>query len=536
MLPTLQWYIFREMGKTFLLTAVGLTVVIGLGGGAMNLLDIERVTPSQLLRLMLLVLPVAGTLTIPIAALYSATVTYGRLSADNEFLACRASGINVLRLFFPTAIISLFSAACTFYFTCFMIPGLIRDLNTFARTGIRQFVQQQVSSPQRLALPGGRYRIYADGADRSEDGEAVVLRGFAFVKHGPQSWDAVGTGGGIVIRFESDERDDAPLLSADLYDVTYYDWRDGRWLQAEHQQARPNRIPMRIRQRVKWLNLAELFRLRGEPENWPRVRSVLNKLRGEIAKGRYCASVQEQFDRQGSLKLVTADGTIQLQAQTCYRDTVREDAVKFEHLSVTDERHSIARSVTGEQAHLWVESDDDGRLTQAILEITGEVAVREQGLGTQPMRKARERFGDIAVPEDLRASMAEVPHDELLHLPPEPNWLSTIFDLRAEATEEQAGFVREVTSELHSRLAFSVSAFVLVLLGATLGTMLRGSQIMSAFGISFVPALLVTVMNIMGRQLAEKAGLSTVGIAVIWGTIGLVGMIDIWTLRRVIRR
>ena len=36
MLATLQWYILREMGKTLLLTAVALTVVLGLGGGVMS--------------------------------------------------------------------------------------------------------------------------------------------------------------------------------------------------------------------------------------------------------------------------------------------------------------------------------------------------------------------------------------------------------------------------------------------------------------------------------------------------------------------
>ena len=41
MLWTLQKYIFREMGKSFLLTAVGLIVVLGLGGGVMNMIELE---------------------------------------------------------------------------------------------------------------------------------------------------------------------------------------------------------------------------------------------------------------------------------------------------------------------------------------------------------------------------------------------------------------------------------------------------------------------------------------------------------------
>ena len=92
---TLQRYVLRELGKTFLLAAAALTGVLGLGGGVLNIIKLNEVSPGQFLRLMGLVLPLAAAMTLPIAALFSATSTYGRLSADNELVACRASGINL---------------------------------------------------------------------------------------------------------------------------------------------------------------------------------------------------------------------------------------------------------------------------------------------------------------------------------------------------------------------------------------------------------------------------------------------------------
>jgi len=68
-------------------------------------------------------------LTLPIAALFSAASTYGRLSADNEFVACRSSGINIHVLFMPALVLSLFSALVTFVFINFVIPGMVRNLN-----------------------------------------------------------------------------------------------------------------------------------------------------------------------------------------------------------------------------------------------------------------------------------------------------------------------------------------------------------------------------------------------------------------------
>ena len=113
MLVTLQGYILREITRTTVLTALGLTAVLSMGGGVLNIVDLGQVTGEQLVRLMGFVVPVAATLSLPVAALFGAAATYGRLSADNEFIACRASGINILRLFLPAGLIAVFCAAVT---------------------------------------------------------------------------------------------------------------------------------------------------------------------------------------------------------------------------------------------------------------------------------------------------------------------------------------------------------------------------------------------------------------------------------------
>ena len=71
MLKTLQWYIARELFKTFALTAFGLTLVFSLCGGVLNMIQAEVLTAVQVMRILTFVLPVATTLTLPVAALYA---------------------------------------------------------------------------------------------------------------------------------------------------------------------------------------------------------------------------------------------------------------------------------------------------------------------------------------------------------------------------------------------------------------------------------------------------------------------------------
>ena len=59
---------------------------------------------------------------------------------------------------------------------------------------------------------------------------------------------------------------------------------------------------------------------------------------------------------------------------------------------------------------------------------------------------------------------------------------------------------------------------------------------MTAFGISFVPGLMMTVLIIMGRQLAENTNTSTVGIAIIWGGLAAMALVDVGVMTRFLRR
>ena len=181
---TLQRYLFREMGREFLLTALGLIATLSLGGGVLNMIQVEELTARQLVKLMALVIPVAASLTLPIAAMFSAAATYGRLASDNEFVACRASGINTQILLLPALAISLGTAVAMFFCINSVIPTAVKYLDQVVGKDLRTMISQ------RLRRPGGRIpgwedrRMYWDDApDGPEELENdFFLRGAAFLK------------------------------------------------------------------------------------------------------------------------------------------------------------------------------------------------------------------------------------------------------------------------------------------------------------------------------------------------------------------
>ena len=104
----------RQIGSSVLLTMVfGLAVlsfVLVLGNVIKELLDLmvnKNLPLGSVLLFMLLVLPFSLTFTIPWTFLTALLMVFGRMSADNELLVLRSSGVSLLRLCAPVFVLAL---------------------------------------------------------------------------------------------------------------------------------------------------------------------------------------------------------------------------------------------------------------------------------------------------------------------------------------------------------------------------------------------------------------------------------------------
>jgi lipopolysaccharide export LptBFGC system permease protein LptF len=119
---------------------------------------------------------------------------------------------------------------------------------------------------------------------------------------------------------------------------------------------------------------------------------------------------------------------------------------------------------------------------------------------------------------------------------PELNLGPKIEDKRISVLKDVVMIGLEIGATLHSRLAFSASVLVMLVLAAGLAIILRGGQMLTAFAIAFFPGLMVVVMNVMGRSMAEKTGTQIVGIVVIWAGLVLLAIADAIILTRYLKR
>jgi len=119
---TLFKYIFFDLLRIFLLTNGALSGIMSFAG-LLRPLTQNGLDAGQVGKLLTYFTPSMMAYSFPIAALFSATVVYGRMNADSEILACRAGGISHFVLALPAIVLGLVVAMISLAFLCFIVPA-----------------------------------------------------------------------------------------------------------------------------------------------------------------------------------------------------------------------------------------------------------------------------------------------------------------------------------------------------------------------------------------------------------------------------
>lgn len=544
MIGILQRYISRELFKTFALTAIGLTLVFSLCGGVLNMLEAEMLSSVQLLRMLGLVLPVATTLTLPVAALFASAMVYGRLAMDNEFDACKASGINIYRLLAPALVLSIVTAVCTFTLSNYFIPHIIKNLDEIVRKDIHKLVISTLKTHGHIRR--GPYVLYAGNIQQNEAGgnaNELQISNAAFMQFEGENLTRCGTADSLLIDFMARSSTGDPVIQAEMFNVHALDILRLHFYQLESQPFDPIQISSKITMKPKWLDLRELLYYRHRPTELPDIKADMLELRARIRDAMFYRNAYEQI-MGPSHRLEIADEDRQ------YVITAERLKPREEDLQLTLYNVKIDTTAGSQRRHY-----EAGRLAIRIKSGFGDtgdrvVLILEDGVqwtdASEPDKvipRTRVQLPAVRFPLEIAEAAATASVADLLgddwsseEELPEMGLGHNVQDARMFGRGNLAEVQREIVGIIHSRLAFSASVLVMLILAAALGIILRGGQLLTAFVISFVPGLFVVVMNIMGRQLSENSVTHLLGLMIIWGAIAVVAAADVWVLTKQLRR
>jgi lipopolysaccharide export LptBFGC system permease protein LptF len=157
----LHRYILRDMVKAL---ALALAAVAGLFSFGLVLPALQEfgLGPLNSLLYMVLIMPRAAYLALPLSAALAGSLVYGRLASENELMACRASGVPRWSLFWPTIVLAAVTGAVTFVLGAWPLPESKYTAKALAMSDVESLFFSELRRKQQIEFDELNFQMTVD--------------------------------------------------------------------------------------------------------------------------------------------------------------------------------------------------------------------------------------------------------------------------------------------------------------------------------------------------------------------------------------
>ncbi len=528
MLKTLHGYLSRDLIRVLFLALIVLTLVMSVFA-IIEPLRKRGLLAMQALQLFLLTIPVMVSLTLPVAALFSATMIYGRFSQDNELLACRASGIGTVTTLRPALIMGLLVTVATLFLNNFVSPILARVSQTQLEANVRGLLVHELEAKGYFRHE--TFLLHADHAQVTED-EGLYLRGVVLVDMGEPAEPRVAAAREALIRTRRIKGRTYATLRAQQGQAAVM--TTGRRREQQLSRLGEQRLPPfpgfgeEDVAFFDWVQLLEAYR---KPQLHPEIREKMREISREIRHSYVLQDVLGTINSgkpytklryQGKPLILTAGEAHWNKAGRIILQQQGPEPIRMRLLDQEGKTRELYTARSGSVSADWTPIEDTSYIT---VELDEKVLFYDMDRPEErPLQPGTLRRGEIPLPADV-ISREDLEDPEVVgRILAEPERFTrnaeVIGKIRFLNENRVPRAQREILGEIHGRIAYGLSCFLMVAFGAALGLIFRGGQLISAFALSILPAATVIIVVIMGKQLLTQEGVSQLaGVATIWSGI-----------------
>ncbi len=180
----LQRYILLDVGRSFLLTLAALTLLFLFAGVAAEAVR-RGLTPRQVLTVVPYVLPGMLPYTIPATLLFGVVLSFGRMAADSEIVACKAAGIHVVRLLQPVLLLAVLCCGVTWWALNEVIPTARQRMRAVLAEQLEDVVYNVLRRDRAITTSKLPCNIYVRGVRGKE------LIGATFQRVDPETGEII---------------------------------------------------------------------------------------------------------------------------------------------------------------------------------------------------------------------------------------------------------------------------------------------------------------------------------------------------------
>ena len=548
---TLHWYIFRELIKTFLLTVIATTALVTLAGGIFNVVRQDGITGTDIIPLLPMLVPSILPFTASISVLFAVTSVFGRLAADNEFVACKAAGINIHNLFLAPVILSLFVAIVAVITSNYIAPERIAAIRVYIKSNIHAMAKEWFETRGYIRL-GKRYLVTARAIESHFKKSALVERGWdpdleyfnverpAFLQlddDGEVERFVTADSGWIVFNTQVEPIEITAIVT------NAREFSNGQVSHAELTTLGPISRELPIRDNPSLLSLNRLLVVLDQPWQYSELQKSFEQFKQLFLRRFTLGNTAKIIELAQTVHFERTDGTlINIQAEIFKSDERKRMRLRNVVVAITQDDSVRPNRITAPLGTLEVVSNQTGEpMLELRLSADQEhrvMLVRQGGtLESRPQYQDEHTISGLIIPEEILRLVNELDPKTVIGTKEPLVYDDEVIDqARSKMQVGAASLRREVVAIFHHRFGFAFSPLVTTLMGAVLGMMFRGSHVLAAFGLSAIPFALAFVLIFAGWPLAEKEGTELLGASIIWGGLTAVGLANLLLIRWGVRR
>ncbi len=526
MFLTLHKYIARDLLKKGSLALLVFTLIMTTFGVIEPMRNFG-LSPGQVFKLFWYLLPVMLSLTLPIAALLATTMTYGRLAMDNEFTACLASGVSASTIIRPALVTGALVTLMTLLLSNWVAPALAMEGQRMSENNLRGLVYQMLRTSQVMPW-GNDWLIHADSANSDTDELDGVV---AIRRHADQTQYYVASRAMVQFMPGLEGSDVWVALinpaagRLDRFDVTT----------AERMTLGPYPIPSPIREHPSLYTWSDLVAVWRDPQASAAVQLAMEDIRQQLMASARLARISKSIP--GGFELLDKDSRrcrFLGSSGTCSGSSLCLPGSGGEDKSpVTVEIYGAGSrpEVTLKAAKAQLEAEYIPPLgrPQVTATLTDVESLTWRGDAQEKTVMPEYVVGPLELPGNEQEEAAATDLRHLVAHPEQyPSMTKKINALKRTAMQLSL----QVLGEMHARISYGLGCMMLVASGAALGLLFKGGNVLSAFALSCLPALILIATMFMGKHLIRNGSIPIAyGVAGIWSGVALRGRADVLSAR-----
>ena len=531
MVYTLHRYIFRELLKVFVLATVALTLIVTLGSMLRSIQE-YGVGAKQIIHLLGYFLPITLTFVLPMGGLFAGALVYGRFATDNELDASRASGISLMTLVYPGLCLAIAVATANLILSFYVMPVFVHLAERSIHANAKQILFRNIQRKGYYTLPGGQFRIYADLARDEDD----ILEGVITVEAKTSETDKIVLADWARIEIDTYKRfNEIKVFAQEAYLI------EEAHQQYSKQLAIKSRFESLLIDNIKFQKIDQIKRIKRDMMEFNPVRKLGLALQAQLATELLAEEIAEKItDEENSYyELFNNDVIVMFTADKCMvkKDDTIELAGPIRLLEVDrDFPDRILCRYDSSEGIIQLERAEAGLELELVL-YRAEWELGDGIKGTVPIEERA--FKDMTFPDSVEGKLGG------LNQLDDPNFIGSVLQKaptsylvsKQEALQKKIEITAiEIIAELHSRLVFGIGCVILILTSIALGIIFRGGHLLTAFGASSIPAGILVVCIMAGKDLTKNPSTpASTGVMVMWAGVIVLIILALVIYRKLMR-